>query len=122
MLNKHTDFYGLKPEGTIKFSYTVPEEGEYYATAQIYSNEGGAPGTSDPKVGCSIIYKGGTENPRSTQTILGKDGFVTVWGKSLLLVDRNHGVTMRSGKFGLRVTEDGIQYNKDGTDTWTDLV
>lgn len=122
VLNKHTDFYGLKPEGTIKFSYTVPEEGEYYATAQIYSNEGGAPGTSDPKVGCSIIYKGGTENPRSTQTILGKDGFVTVWGKSLLLVDRNHGVTMRSGKFGLRVTEDGIQYNKDGTDTWTDLV
>lgn len=63
---------------------------------------------------CSCLVKGTVKLGLGNQTVIGSDGFVSVWGESAVGVNKDR-VIMRAGDFGLIVDANkGIQYVKNG--------
>lgn len=117
----NNDIPGNKTNGSVTYecsqniSFTCPSAGNY-SLAIVFPGADGS--TSDDakllSLTCSCSVKGTVKLGLGNQTVIGSDGFVSVWGEAAIGVNKDRAI-MRAGNFGLIVDANkGIQYVKNG--------
>lgn len=106
----------------VDMSYVILQSASYRITYQIFTLT--PYGTFNYAIPISGKFLSGSVTATksiASKTTIGNNGIATLWDGTLLLATKE-GITMRSGKFGLKVSPKGIEYNKDGTKDWKPLV
>lgn len=94
-------------------SLTCPTAGSY-TLAVVFPQSQRPVAETVGNIGCEIRVKGNATMGFGRQTIIGSDGFASVWENAAIAVNKDRAI-LRAGGFGLIVdASKGIQYIKNG--------
>lgn len=97
----------------------LPAYGLYGALLTFVGGGLDAGNVSTAAASMSLRMQGKMALSTTGQTILAKNGFVSVWGENLVFVNKEFAM-LRSGLYGFRVGPSGFQYTVNGR-TWKTL-
>lgn len=101
-------YNSITTTGMHTYITTVPSGGGIFQLVLSFKSYG-VTTTGTPESGQITVQMDATCSPyNDSKTILGKDGFYSAWGDTILLASAQQ-ILMRHGRFGLRISDAGIE-------------
>lgn len=106
---------------TAEFDFTVREgmEGMYATRVQV-ERDLGYPGTTYAAPQARVARSGTLHWDYGTQTVMGSDGFLSIWGPAAMLINNGMWGAL-VGHYGLRITPQGFEGTTDAGTNWNRL-
>lgn len=115
-----TNAGGVRWTAAFSIDVVMPADGVYYISGCVnpISVSGAVETVGIASTG--LGFEGTATLGVASQSILGNDGLVSVWGNAAMLI-RKEMVGMMFGRVGLRITNNGVEMTSSGSDGWRRL-
>lgn len=115
-----TNAGGVRWTAAFSIDVVMPADGVYYISGGVNPISVSGAVETVGIASTSLGFEGTATLGVASQSVLGNDGLVSVWGNAAMLI-RKEMVGMMFGRVGLRITGKGIEVTAQGSSGWREI-